>query len=380
MYTRLDCDVDCNILKAIENLQRDFRERVTHIRLSFKTAVSVATIKELLSQELPAGEVKGQVGLLLSNNFMTIRSSYSIDHLFIYLSNIQAWDFLHPQLLEYLVQELGDDDAKRSMEEYKSCLVQFRRTTKMRQLSGWFGRITESSTFQKIVLSLGSDWEEKTYEEFEELRVSLLRQEVFFQSSLHLCGVLTGSLFVALVIPKSVDVAVMRQMLGEYQLLKFLMDSGVLSIYAEQVCLIQDAPTALSHHDTGSKTPQASLATDIITTASVVTVSKGRCKSLPLFGSKDLPPPSQTGHNTSGSLPDISQHKLDYFKSTKHFISYHSEDSDRTLVSEECGPLSGSTMLLFPTQYRSDSDIPESYNKSPEFPYSIQESSSPTSS
>ena len=244
-HISLHCDVDCNILETIEELQRDFRQRVTHIRLSFR-AVSLAEIKELLLQELPAGEVKGQAGVLLSNNFTAIESSHNSDRLFTYLSNIQAWDFLHPQLLEYLVQELGNDDAKRSMEGYKSGLVRFRRTTKMRQLSGWFGRITESSTFQKIVLSLGSDWKEKTYEEFEELRVSLLRQEVFFQSSLHLCGVLTGSLFVALVIPKSGDVAAMMKMLGEHQLLKFLMDSDISSIYAEQVCLIRDVPTALS--------------------------------------------------------------------------------------------------------------------------------------
>ena len=50
---------------------------------------------------------------------------------------------------------------------------------------------------------LGDDWKDKTYEEFEVLRVSLLRQRAFFQSSLHLCGVLTGSILVALTIPDS---------------------------------------------------------------------------------------------------------------------------------------------------------------------------------
>ena len=93
----------------------------------------------------------------------------------------------------------------------------------MRELSGWFGSITKESIFKKIVLSLGDNWKEKTYEEFEELRVSILRQQVFFQSSLHLCGALTGSILVALAIPKSVDVVDLKQMLNkDLSLLKFL--------------------------------------------------------------------------------------------------------------------------------------------------------------
>ena len=120
-------ELNHHVLEAIKGLQRDFRERVSKIRSSFEI-VSLSAIKELL-KELPAGEVKGQVGLLLSrsDNFSAIMSSDSIDHLFMNLSNIQAWDFLHPQLLEYLVQELGDDEARGNMQEYKACLVQFRR-------------------------------------------------------------------------------------------------------------------------------------------------------------------------------------------------------------------------------------------------------------
>ena len=232
--------VNCNIVEAIERLQRDFRQRVANIRSSFES-ISVSAIKELL-KELPAGEVKGQVGLLLnkSDNFSGIMSSDDIDQLFRHLSNIQAWDFLHPQLLEYLVQELGDDDAKRNMEEYKSHLVQFHRTTKMSELSGWFGNIPETSTFRKVVISLGENWKDRTYDEFEVLRISLLRQQVFFQSSLHLCGVLTGSILVALAIPESVDVAMMKQMLDEPPLLKFLIKCKICAIYTEGLCLIRN--------------------------------------------------------------------------------------------------------------------------------------------
>lgn len=244
------CEVEnnyCKIQKAIDRLQRDFRLNVTKIRSSFES-ISVVAMKELL-KELPAGEVKGQVGLLLnkSDNLGGVVNSADVDQLFTHLSNIQAWDFLHPQLLEYLVQELGDDKAKRSMEEYKSNLVQFRKMTKMSELSGWFGNISETSKFQKIVLSLGDNWKEKTYEEFEVLRISLLRQQVFFQSSLHLCGVLTGSLFIALAIPKSIDVHVvtLKQNLMLSEHLKFLKANDIHGIYAEGLCLIHNVGVAL---------------------------------------------------------------------------------------------------------------------------------------
>ena len=357
-YTKLHCDVDCNILKAIEKLQRDFRERVTQIRLSFRT-VSVAAIKELLFQELPAGEVKVQVGVLLNNNFTAIMSSHSIDHLFTYLSNIQAWDFLHPQLLEYLVQELGNDDAKRSMEGYKSCLVEFRATTKMRQLSGWFGRITETSTFQKIVLSLGDDWEEKFYEDFEELRVSLLRQEVFFQSSLHLCGVLTGSLFVALVIPKSVDVV---QMLGEHQLLKFLMDNGISRVYAAQVCLIQDnTPKPLHHHNivTIDPAPEVQATTTSVDMTPFSKVPLDRQPRQCRRRSHQRSVPSDTGAS-------ISEHKFKSFEGQQPLSTQQSEN-----ISWEPSSIEDS---FAPDNDNNYYDIPKDESESQSYP--IQESSS----
>ena len=231
--------------EVIERLQREFRERVSRIRLSLTATISLTAIKDLL-KELPAGEVKNQVGHLLSNNYSLIMSSDDIDQLFVHLSNMQAWDFLHPQLLEYLVQELADDEIKEIMTEYKSLLIQFRSKTKMSELSGWFGDISETSTFKKIVLSLGDNWKDKTYEEFEVLRVSLLHQRVFFQSSLHLCGILTDSILVALAIPDSIYEETMEQIRSsENSFLTFLVDNNISAVFGERFCLIRDARSEL---------------------------------------------------------------------------------------------------------------------------------------
>ena len=272
----------CKVKEAIDRLEKDFILQAAKIRSSFKS-ISVSHVKELL-KELPAGEVKGQVGCLFNkgDNFSMAMRSDDVDQLFAHLSNIQAWDFLHPQLLEYLVQELGDDKAKRNMEEYKSHLVYFRKTTKMSELSGWFGNISETSKFQKIVLSLGDNWKEKTYEEFEVLRISLLRQQVFFQSSLHLCGVLTGSLLVALAIPKSVDMVMLKQNLMQGEpLLKFLKANQIHGIYAEGLCLIHDVHDIALNPRSG-ELPQYSATDDQIlqptfkTAASVMGQDRGR--------------------------------------------------------------------------------------------------------
>ena len=231
--------VDSGIQDAIERLQRDFRQRVSTIRISLIDTTSVAAIKELL-RELPIGEVKDQVGYLLINNYHLIMRSDDIDQLFLHLSSMQAWDFLHPQLLEYLVQELGDNDAKKVMKEYKSLLIQFRSTTKMRDLSGWFGDISETSNFKKVVLALGDNWKDKTYEEFEALRVSLLRQQIFFRSSLHLCGVLTGSILVALAVSDVTHEGLLR--LQEEDFLNFSMDAfnEISAVYVEECCIVRN--------------------------------------------------------------------------------------------------------------------------------------------
>ena len=236
------CEVDCSIQEAIDTLQGDFRQCVTIIRLSFETVSdAVSGIKESL-KELPAGEVKGQVGLLLtqSDNLRIVMNSDNIDELFMNLSNIRAWDFLHPQLLEYLVWVLGKDEAKRSMMEYMSKLVQFRESTKMRKLLGWFGNIPKKSSFQKTVMILGDKWKDKTYQEFEVLRISLLRRRVFDQSCLSLCGVLNGSVMVILAIPKLVNVVALKKMFEEPEIQIILLDNQVQSIYVEELCLIRE--------------------------------------------------------------------------------------------------------------------------------------------
>jgi hypothetical protein len=246
---QVDGTISHGIQEAIKTLQRDFRERVSKIRSSLVANVSLTAIKDLL-KELPAGEVKDQVGHLLSNgdNYHLIMSSNDIDQLFVRLSSMQAWDFLHPQLLEYFVQELADYEIKKIMNEYKSQLVQFRRRTTMSELSGWFGDIPQTSGFQKVVLSLGDNWKDKTYEEFEVLRVSLLRQRVFFRSSLHLCGVLTGSVLVALAISEFYPSIIQQQrMLSEHSFLVFLVDNDVSAIYFEGLCLIRNSYSILAN-------------------------------------------------------------------------------------------------------------------------------------
>ena len=113
------------------------------------------------------------------------------------------------------------------------------------------------------MLSLGENWKDRTCDEFEILRISLLRQQIFFQSSLHLCGVLTGSILVALAIPESVDVATMKQMLDEPPLLKFLIKCEICAIYTEGLCLIQDSTpeSSESAQYTHTGTPQVQQST-----------------------------------------------------------------------------------------------------------------------
>ena len=204
--------------------------------------VTINTIKDVLLGELPIGEVKGQVGFILaqSNNVRFIKEKTDIHELFIFLSNINAWDCLHPQLLEYLVQELGDDEAKTNMQTYKSKLIQFREATKMSQMSGWFGNLPEDPTFQKVVVSLGDSWKDRTYQEFEELRISLLRRQVFDKSPVSLCGVLSGSLLLSLFIPMDTDMAAVEQILTRESVLEFLMENEIFAIYYEGFCLMRD--------------------------------------------------------------------------------------------------------------------------------------------
>lgn len=222
------------IQATINDLQCNFSRKVNAIRSSLTCTTDA--IKQSLS-ELPAGEVKGQVGCLLtqSEHFCTVMNSRNTHQLFVNLSNIHAWDFLHPQLLEYLVNEHGENEAKQQMLEYKAALVKFRNETKMSELSGWFGNIPENPLFKKVVLMLGDGWKDKTYQQFEEVRVSLLRQQILDKSQLGFCGALSGSFFVALFFPY--DITEQKQKLQP--MLKFFKENDIFALYAEGVCLLR---------------------------------------------------------------------------------------------------------------------------------------------
>jgi hypothetical protein len=100
----------------------------------------------------------------------------SVDELFFILSSY--WNSLHPDLLGYLTNKLGDTDLKARMDRYMEDLRQFRiQTTLGDFLDKWVGEIP--SGYQEFVLELGEEWRKKTVEDFEQFRICLSRLQSF---------------------------------------------------------------------------------------------------------------------------------------------------------------------------------------------------------
>ncbi len=76
-----------------------------------------------------------------------------------------------PDILEDLVEELGDKDTKRKWGDFKQEYREFQQRTKLKDLIGTFrGPETMPPDYKELRMKLGDSWREKTLEDLENLR------------------------------------------------------------------------------------------------------------------------------------------------------------------------------------------------------------------
>ena len=76
-----------------------------------------------------------------------------------------------PDILEDLVEELGDENTKREWTEFKQEYRGFQRRTKLKDLIGTFkGPETMPPYYDELRMKLGDNWHEKTLSDLEDLR------------------------------------------------------------------------------------------------------------------------------------------------------------------------------------------------------------------
>ena len=187
----------------------------------------------------PPTSLRVQFAELLRQQARGILSAASIDELFTILSTY--WNLFHPTLLQYLVNQLGDEDLKEKMDRYMDNLYHFRIQTTMGDfLDKWVGDTPPG--YKEFTLELGEDWREKTVEEFEQFRISLSRLQMFGGGSISFMKMAKcSSVLVVLALPERLFPIDFRQQ----SLHKLFSDKNILRVVVDGECVL-DLPKLVS--------------------------------------------------------------------------------------------------------------------------------------
>ena len=152
--------------KKDENIQQKFREVVQAVQKSFsERKVDLSDILSSL-QFIQCPKERE----LIETKLEDLNKVQSLYMLFFSLSCI--WNYLHPGLLEFIVDSYGTDNDKSRVKEYMVALEKYRGSVKL----GDFVKITcKKKTPQQFnkefSVEVGEDWRHKTLQDMEDVRL-----------------------------------------------------------------------------------------------------------------------------------------------------------------------------------------------------------------
>ena len=219
-----------NVNVVIEQLDKQYIEIE---QLVFKTIKhQKVPLEDVLDWiRFPPMALRTQFADLVQTRVKLLANVSSIDELFFILSSY--WNSLHPDLLGYLINKLGDTDLKVRMDRYMEDLHHFRiQTTLGDFLDKWVGEIPPC--YKEFVLELGEEWRNKTVDDFEQLRIRLSRLQSFGGGNMPFMKMAkSSSILVVLALPAQLLPFNLRQKVVH----KLLRDENIVKVMVDGQCL-----------------------------------------------------------------------------------------------------------------------------------------------
>ena len=160
-----------NLKKEDEELEKKFDTLVNVVQASFiQKEIKFNDIWSSL-KSIKCYEEKQMV----KDQFRDLLQDQSLDNLFFVFSDI--WNYLHPGLLEFIVERFGTFIDKRKVKEYKKDLEKYQKNVKLGELVDIICKKATSSLFNKeLTMYVGEDWRHKTLQDLENTRLQVANQ------------------------------------------------------------------------------------------------------------------------------------------------------------------------------------------------------------
>ena len=151
--------------KEDEKLEKKFENAVEMVQASF-TKNEVKTDKVLSSLKfIKSHEEKRKVKC----QFRDLLQDQSLENLFFTFSDI--WNYMHPGLLEFIVDRFGTTSDQNIVQEYKKDLQEYRRSVKLGEFVKICKKINPLLYNKELSMVVGDDWRCKTLQDLEDARL-----------------------------------------------------------------------------------------------------------------------------------------------------------------------------------------------------------------
>ena len=195
------------VISTLKKLEKEFYDLVIHIEDTLENSkISLKTITRRFRM-LPQS-VRRQHET--DKNYKEIRKSVlnskTTKELFDNLTELKHWNYMNPDTLIHIIQDIKIYEIHTKIETYKSKLIAFKTDTKLRELIGISFPVPDYC--MELTMEV-EGWEDKTIQEVENEAVNIVRRAAYSGSphiKLGWKGVMPGSIKVTFILMESVKI------------------------------------------------------------------------------------------------------------------------------------------------------------------------------
>ena len=138
--------------------------------------------------------LKYQHSYFLKHHSSQIAKATTVEEIFSILNSY--WNFLNCSLLTHIISKFGDEELQRQLSSYMESLQAFRLRTKITDFfKAYTGTPNLPPEFVTLKTKMGSEWEQCTLEDAEELRRSMATNSSTTDFAFYFMGGCPGSIY-----------------------------------------------------------------------------------------------------------------------------------------------------------------------------------------
>ena len=166
-----------HMILTLRELEKEFYDLIVFAEVALKNnKVHLDTITRRFSMLPQSIKQQYQMDDSYSATRQRILNSTTIKELFDNLTELKHWNYMMPETLAYILQDVKIDDVHQKIEKYTSKLAMFKANTKLRDLIGISFPVPDYC-IELTMITEG--WEDKTISDVERSTMNILRRATY---------------------------------------------------------------------------------------------------------------------------------------------------------------------------------------------------------